>query len=108
MRWAILLRRALIRRRLFRVLYALLGVWTLWPIASALLANGLGHALHCKLSEGAAAPCILFGVDITHRLYIGALAHWYALVTLPSGVLLLGLVAAIHLVVCWFRKAPTN
>ena len=83
----------------FRVLYSLVAVWTLWPIGSVLLANGVAAAFRCRLSEGGPLPCSAFGVDISRHLYVGAVAFWYALTTLPTGIGCLLLVAASHLCV---------
>jgi hypothetical protein len=80
----------------FRVLYSLVAVWTLWPIGSVLLADGIAAALHCRLSEGGPIPCSAFGVDISRQPYVSALAFWYALTTLPTGVGLLLAVAVSH------------
>jgi hypothetical protein len=86
------------RRYVFATLYSVAGVWTLWPVASLALTNVMARLLHCRLSEGSPLPCRLFGLDISKQMYIGAVAFWYALTTLPTGIAALITIATIHAV----------
>jgi hypothetical protein len=84
--------------------YILVAIWTLWPIASVLVANIFAATFHCRLSESGSLPCHAFGRDISHELYVLATAFWFALTTLPTGVPLILLVAAVHLCVTLIRR----
>ncbi|MDQ7979896.1 hypothetical protein QYH69_21895 [Paraburkholderia sp. SARCC-3016] len=84
------------RNRIFLILYSIAFAWTVWPIASVLLTNVIAASLHCRLSEGGPSPCRLLGVDISHQLYVGGVSFWLALTTVPTGVPLLLLLAALH------------
>ncbi|MEX3630481.1 MAG: hypothetical protein VB138_14595 [Burkholderia sp.] len=85
------------RNRIFIALYSIAFAWTVWPIVSVLVTNVIAASLHCKLSEGGPSPCSLRGVDISHYLYVGGVAFWLALTTVPTGVPVLLLLAALHL-----------
>jgi hypothetical protein len=67
-----------------------------------LVTDAIAALLHCKLSEGGPSPCSLLGVDISHQLYAGGVSFWFALTTLPTGVPLLLLLAALHISV-WVK-----
>src|ERR1700754_4091159 len=84
--------------------YLLLAFWTLWPVASVLIANLFARVFGCRLSEGGPLPCHAFGHDISHPLYILATSFWFALTTLPTGIPLILLLAAIHLCIALVRR----
>lgn len=84
--------------------YLLLAFWTLWPVASVLIANLFASVFGCRLSEGGPLPCHAFGYDISHPLYILATAFWLALTTLPTGIPLIVLLGAVHLCVTLARR----
>lgn len=88
--------------------YVLLSIWTFWPVASVVAANSVAAAFHCRLSEGGPSPCHAFGWDISHPLYVMAVAFWASLTTLPTGIPLILLVAAAHLCTTLMRRRQSR
>ena len=84
---------------MFGLLYCLTGAWTVWPVVSVGVADGVAALLHCRLSEGGPLPCHFLGIDISRHMYIAAVSFWYALVTLPTGVPTLIAIGIAHLAV---------
>ena len=89
---------------LWAIAYLLLAIWSLWPVASVLIANLIARVFGCRLSEGGPLPCHAFGHDISHPLYILATSFRFALTTLPTGIPLILLLAAIHLCIALVRR----
>jgi hypothetical protein len=68
-------------------IYALLALYTVAPILSVLTASGVASLAGAKLDEGASHPCIILGHDFGDLLYTMFLFGWFALLTVPSGLL---------------------
>ncbi len=59
------------------------------PVISVFTASWIATSLGCVLNEGDAHPCPLHGVDLGEMLYGMAVMGWFALMTLPLGVIAL-------------------
>jgi hypothetical protein len=92
----------------FYVFYSLVAVWTFWPIGSILLASEIAAALSCTLNEGEAAPCRVLGYDIGQLLYGCFVAGWATFATVPTGFLLLLVVAVCHVYALWGRRLKAH
>jgi hypothetical protein len=78
--------RPISRRGMF-IIYLIIGLFTVAPILSVVIAASIAGACGCKLDEGDAHPCIVLGVDIGGVLYAMGLAVWLIPITLPIGLL---------------------
>lgn len=94
--------------RVFALLYLLTAVWTLWPVASVAVTNGIAALLDCRLSEGGPLPCHLLGHDISRQMYVGAATFWLALVTLPTGGAALGGIFILDVLIRGVRRWRTR
>lgn len=56
------------------------------PIISVLIAGSIASFFDCELHEGFTNPCVLGGVDWGETLYFMAVLGWFALLTIPIGV----------------------
>lgn len=86
------------------MLYLLAAAWTLWPIASVAVTDGVAALLHCRLSEGGPLPCHFLGHDISRQMYVGAVTFWLALVTLPTGAAALVGIFVLDIVIRGVRR----
>lgn len=67
--------------------FALIVLYTIGPILCVLLCALIANALGCQVDEGSIHPCNCLGVDIGGPLYALGMMGWFALVTLPTGLL---------------------
>ena len=74
------------------------------PLLIALGAGAFASANDCVLHEGFPNPCVVGGSDYGDTLYSLGVLGWFALVTLPVGLLLAGLYVVIVLVVWLLRR----
>jgi hypothetical protein len=76
------------------------------PVLPVVAASSIANAHGCKLDEGNPHPCIVFGADIGGWLYSMGVTGWYAVATIPLGLIaLLGwLVTAIGMYVRYRRN----
>ena len=57
------------------------------PVISAFTAGGIASGLGCVLNEDDVHPCPLHGFDLGEMLYGMTVMGWFALGTLPLGVI---------------------
>ncbi|MDB5225150.1 MAG: putative rane protein [Candidatus Adlerbacteria bacterium] len=76
--------------------WALIGgvIFAVVPVIVLLIAIVMAVANGCQLSEAAAYPCLIGGIDFGGLLGMMAMTGWLALFSVPVG----GLVAAVGLV----------
>ncbi len=74
------------------------------PILSVALSVGIADALGCRLNEGAAHPCPLWGTDLGGVLVGLFLAGWFAVVTVPLAGAALAIWALAWAVSAWRRR----
>lgn len=77
-------------------------VFALFPVASVLLAGLIATPAGCELNEAVVNPCIIAGIDLGELLYAMGVLGWLMIGTIPVGVILLAIWAAIlicHLIV---------
>ncbi|MCE2754287.1 MAG: hypothetical protein LW720_20710 [Pirellula sp.] len=78
------------------IAYVIIILYTIAPILSVMIASSIAQATGSQLDEGGAHPCIVFGFDIGGTLAIMFVMGWFALVTIPTGILsLIGLSVAL-------------
>ncbi len=73
--------------------YVVFGLLTIAPFISVAIAAGIADACGCRLDEGNAHSCILFGVEVGPLLYRMFVAGWYFLITFPTGGLFICVMA---------------
>jgi hypothetical protein len=88
------------RRGLF---WSLLGIlaFALFPVAFPLLASAIASARGCTLSGAGPEPCLIGGADWSGALSAMFTMHWFALMTLPAGVIALALWLVVALILWW-------
>jgi hypothetical protein len=64
-------------------------LWMFSPVIPVVMASLIASACGCKLDEGSAHTCIVFGTDIGGMLYSMGVMGWFGLLTIPSGLLFL-------------------
>ena len=69
--------------------YGVIILWMFSPMIPVVMASVIASACGCKLDEGSAHKCILFGRDIGGMLYSMGVMGWFGLLTFPSGFLAL-------------------
>jgi hypothetical protein len=69
--------------------YGIILLWMLSPMIPVLLASAIASTCGCKVDEGSAHTCIVFGRDIGGMLYSMGVMGWFGLLTFPSGFLAL-------------------
>ena len=89
------------------IVWAVILIFTLLPLASVLLAASIADAHGCRLDEGNAHPCIVWGSDWGTTLYGMALMGWLMIATLPlgGGAFIVWLVLLIIHRLAWGRAA---
>ena len=80
------------------ILLLILG-WTVWPVASIMMAGAVANANGCQLDEGSIHPCIVNGIDRGEQLYSMGVMGWFMLVTIPTGLIALATYGAVLLIV---------
>ena len=73
------------RRLINPIVYGVIVSWTAFPLVCALIATLVAAICGCTLNETAAAPCVVFGVDLGKTLYTLGVMGWLGVVTLPTG-----------------------
>lgn len=66
-------------------------LWMFSPMIPVFIASAIASRCDCKLNEGGARPCIVFGRDIGGTLYRMFVMGWFSLLTIPTGLLALAL-----------------
>ena len=78
------------------------------PILSVLLASVLSSVFGCPVDEGSVHACSVLGLfDIGDLLYVLFVSGWYALVTIPLGIIGAvagGVLYAVAKVILWRRR----
>lgn len=82
----------------------IIALLSMGPLLLALLAGAFAQANGCTLHEGNVNPCVVGGRDYGETLYTLGVMGWFALLTLPGGML----VAGVYLLVVWFRQASNG
>ena len=67
------------------VIWAVILVLTLLPLASVLTAASIAQANGCALDEGSVHPCMVGGSDWGETLYGMGVMGWLMLVSFPAG-----------------------
>ena len=65
---------------IFSVIFAVL------PIISIAIAYGIASLNDCRVNEAGANPCMVFGMNVGDALYSMNVLGWFALFTIPIGV----------------------
>ena len=74
------------------------------PLIPSLVASVIAMACGCKVDEGGAHPCVVFGKDIGYALHIMCCMGLIAIGTFPCGLIALVLFAGF----VWLQKRLTN
>ena len=80
------------------ILLLILG-WTVWPVASIMMAGAVASANGCQLDEGSIHPCVVNGIDRGEQLYSMGVMGWFMLVAIPTGLIALATYGAVLLIV---------
>ena len=67
------------------IIWAVILVFTLLPLASMLVASSIAESHGCALDEGSVHPCMVGGSDWGETLYGMAVAAWFMFFTFPAG-----------------------
>lgn len=86
-------------------IFMLIVLYTIGPILCVLLCTLIANTLGCQVDEGNVHPCNCLGVDIGGPLYALGMMGWFALITLPTGVLALIVYFAVLLVLKLTKKS---
>ena len=84
-----------------RIGYALIALWMAGPLVLAFSAGGIALAAGCTLNAAGAQPCRVFGSDIGEALYAMGLMAFFAIATIPTGMVLLVLFFGFN---WWWRR----
>jgi hypothetical protein len=71
----------------FALSAAVIVLFALAPLISAMLASVIANANGCALDEGGVHPCLMGGADYGEMLSVMFVSAWFGLVTLPIGAL---------------------
>lgn len=94
-----------IRRHKWGMGYGAVALFTIAPFLSLILGVLISPLLGCELmgmNEGTVPDCP--GGELVYVLFVSS---WYALFTLPAGVIALALLVLAHLIV-WYRARRTG
>ncbi len=89
--------------RLSRRILFVFAALALLPLLGIFVTALLAWATGCEVSESGAAPCIVFDTDIGGLLSAMLTAGWFALLTIPLLMLLVGLWSLVEAYV-WGRQ----
>ena len=90
----------------YAVVFAVIAVLALLPVASVFLAYTIAEPNGCRVDEAGIYPCVIAGVDFGPLLAYMAVSGWLMLASIPFGVMALvvwAVVLVVHLV--WRRRA---
>jgi hypothetical protein len=82
--------------RLSRRILAILTALSLLPLFGVLLTALIAGTFGCEVNEGGATPCVVLGADIGGFLSGMLTLGWFALLTIPFLMLLVGLWALVE------------
>jgi hypothetical protein len=93
-------------KRLMILVLALILLFGMAPLLSAVTASAIANMLGCGLAEGSVHTCVVAGIDIGRTLYTMFMLIWFSMMTIPfaSLALLVWLIAAIILYVMHRRR----
>jgi hypothetical protein len=57
------------------------------PLIAVAIAGSIANANGCELHEGFVNPCVIDGVDRGQDLYTAAMLGWFAIATVPIGLI---------------------
>ena len=80
--------------------YGIILLWMFLPLIPAIVAGVIAATFGCKLDEGDAHLCIVFGKDIGQILNTMGVMGLFAMGTFPSGILAL----IVFAVIVWLHK----
>ena len=69
--------------------YILISLFAASPVIIAMLADWTGELIGCNINEGATDSCVVFGIPIGTILSMFFIMGWFALITIPGGLLLM-------------------
>ena len=67
--------------------YAAIALVAGAPVISVIFTMIVANANGCVVHEGDATPCVVMGTDIGEALYVTGMMGWFALATIPMGVI---------------------
>ena len=67
--------------------YFVITILALSPIIISVIAGGLGNCLGCNINEAGTDDCIRWGIPFGNILNPLGVIGWFALLTIPVGVL---------------------
>ena|SRR6516164_9856975 len=59
------------------------------PVINILISSVIASALGCRLDEGSVHPCLFVRMDLGDLLYFLFVSGWFAVLTIPVGVMLI-------------------
>ena len=68
--------------------YVVIALGTGWPIISIVVAGTIANLNDCRLHEGFVNPCLVGGTDMGQTLYTMSVLGFFAIATIPIGVVL--------------------
>jgi hypothetical protein len=76
-----------LRLRSLFIGYAIVALFTCWPILSVIVAGTIASWNGCTLHEGFTNPCVVNGKDIGGTLYAMGVMGWFMIATIPLGAI---------------------
>ena len=67
--------------------YGVIALLAGWPVLSVLAASLIASWNGCRLHEGFANRCVVYGTDMGGLLYSMGVLGWFMLMTLPIGAM---------------------
>src|SRR5262245_3999606 len=67
--------------------YAVVFLFSCWPILSVIAAGTIASWNGCTLHEGFKNPCVVGGNDIGATLYAMGVMGWFMIATIPLGAI---------------------
>lgn len=74
------------------------------PLIATAIAGIIAEANGCELHEGFANPCVINGVDRGEDLYAAGMLGWFAIATIPIGVVAAAVYLLVVAIVAWVRR----
>jgi hypothetical protein len=95
-------------RTIFIVLLIVILLIGLGPALLAVGSQEVAEALSCQVDLNRVIPCVIHGKDYGQTVYDLGFAIWYSYLSIPAGLVLLGVWAVAALIVHWRKSAAKS
>jgi hypothetical protein len=94
-------------RTVFIILLILILLIGLGPTLIALISQEIAEGFGCQVDLNRVIPCVIHGKDYGETVYNLGFAIWYSYLSIPAGLVLLGIwaVAALIALIVHWRKS---